>query len=125
MKRYVKFLIPGVLLLVLGIWLYFFASPSIYTDEKLNGKTTLEEIISIYGNPDYSKTIVLSHVYQLFEYQGGLAKYCPTDGSSRKIVELTFMKRNHRVMKIWYEQNDDNTITVLDNLEWDSDKVQF
>ena len=111
--------------MVLGIWLYFFASPSIYTDEKLNGKTTLEEIISIYGNPDYSKTIMLSHDYPLYEYQGGLAEYCPTDGSSRKVVELTFKKRNHRVMKIWYEQNDDNTITVLDNLEWDSDKVQF
>ena len=111
--------------MVLGIWLYFFASPSIYTDEKLNGKTTLEEIISIYGNPDYSKTIMLSHDYPLYEYQGGLAEYCPTDGSSRKVVELTFKKRNHRVMKIWYEQNDDNMITVLDNLEWDSDKVQF
>ena len=125
MNRYVKFLIPGVLLLVLGIWLYFFASPSIYTDEKLNGKTTLEEIISIYGNPDYSKTIMLSHDYPLYEYQGGLAEYCPTDGSSRKVVELTFKKRDNRVLKIWYEQNDDNTITVLDNLEWDSDKVQF
>ena len=103
MNRYVKFIIPGVLLLVLGIWLFFFA----------------------YGNPDYSKTIMLSHDYPLYEYQGGLAEYCPTDGSSRKVVELTFKKRNHRVMKIWYEQNDDNTITVLDNLEWDSDKVQF
>ena len=125
MNRYVKFIIPGVLLLVLGIWLFFFASPSVYTDEKLNGKNTLEEIINIYGNPDYSKTIMLSHDYPLYEYQGGLAEYCPTDGSSRKVVELTFKKRNHRVMKIWYEQNDDNTITVLDNLEWDSDKVQF
>ena len=125
MKRYAKFLIPGVLLLVLGIWLYFFAFPSVYTDENLNGKTTLEEIISTYGNPDFSKTIILSHVYQLFEYQGGLAKYCPTDGSSRKIVELTFMKHNNRVLKIWYEQIDDNEINVLDNLEWDSDKIQF
>ena len=111
--------------MVLGIWLFFFASPSVYTDEKLNGKNTLEEIINTYGNPDYSKTIMLSHDYPLYQYQGGLAEYCPTDGSSRKVVELTFKKRNHRVMKIWYEQNDDNTITVLDNLEWDSDKVQF
>ena len=125
MKRYVKFIIPGVLLLVLGIWLYFFAFPSVYTDENLNGKTTLEEIISTYGNPDFSKTIMLSHVYQLFEYQGGLAKYCPTDGSSRKIVELTFKKHDNRVLKIWYEQIDDNAINVLDNLEWDSDKIQF
>ena len=41
MNRYVKFIIPGILLLVLGIWLFFFASPSVYTDEKLNGKNTL------------------------------------------------------------------------------------
>ena len=100
---------------------------SISFAEKLiaRGKESLEEIINTYGNPDYSKTIMLSHDYPLYEYQGGLAEYCPTDGSSRKVVELTFKKRNHRVMKIWYEQNDDNTITVLDNLEWDSDKVQF
>ena len=111
--------------MVLGIWLYFFAFPSVYTDENLNGKTTLEEIISTYGNPDFSKTIMLSHVYQLFEYQGGLAKYCPTDGSSRKIVELTFKKHDNRILKIWYEQIDDNAINVLDNLEWDSDKIQF
>ena len=88
MNRYVIFIIQGDLLLVFGIWLFFFALLLVYTDEKLNGKNTLEEIINTYGNPDYSKTIMLSHDYPLYEYQGGLAEYCPTDGSSRKVVSL-------------------------------------
>ena len=78
MKRYIKYIVLGFIILALVIWCYsYFSSQYGYCDENLNGKRTMEEFVRSYGHPDYSDTILLSHDSSLFEYQGGLYKFRP------------------------------------------------
>ena len=126
MNRSIKYIILGSIIIVLGILCFsYFSPPPIYCDENLNGKSTMKEVVSTYGYPDYTDTILLSHDSSLYEYQSGLYNFMPSKGSYKKIVVLTFKKHNNHIMKIWYEPADDKTINILDNLEWNPDKVQF
>ncbi len=95
----------------------------VYTDENLNGETTIQAIVEKYGNPNYADTFMLSRDKNLYEYQRGIGEDCPVDDSI-SVVELTYIKRNN-ILKIWYEPIDPNVIKVLDNIEWDPKEVQF
>jgi hypothetical protein len=116
------------LVVILSICACLGCSPYVYTDENLNGETTIQTIVNKYGNPNYADTFMLSRDKNLYEYQRGICKYCPLDDSIT-VVELTYRKRNilkrNKILKIWYEPIDSNVIKVLDNIEWDPEEVQF
>lgn len=117
-----------LLIIILSLWGVLGCHPYVYTDENLNGETTILEIVNKYGNPNYADTFMLSRDKNLYEYQRGICKYCPIDDSIT-VVELTYRKRNilrrNKILKIWYEPIDTHVIKVLDNIEWDPEEVQF
>ena len=114
------------IIVVLANFLLFGCSSGIKDGAQLNliGKS-IDEVKSNYGKPDYSKEINLTDGISLYEYQSSLYDYIPKEkGDFLKVTELMYKKGlKKKSLAIWLVKKE-NTLQVLDALEW-TDDINF
>lgn len=89
---------------------------------KVSSEYFMDDIIHTHGNPSRVDTIILKEGSSLYEYQGGLYKFIPSN-DSLEVIEHVYIKGNISLV-LWLLPNG-NKVKILDMLEWDRTKIQY